>query len=383
MRRARIRLARCRRCRCTCTCRGACASARTATSTRTSANGELPEDALPRRAARRPRSRAAARSGAARCTRCSSAAARRACSRPRRSTACCRTCARALPLDADAEITLEANPGTFESARSSRRFARAGVNRLSIGMQSFNDAASEGARPHPRRDAGAPRGRSRARPLRQLQPRPDVRAAGADARRMLERDIDDGAGVRAAAPVALPPDDRAEHAVRASSRRSCPTTTPPPTCRTGFTSARASAGYEHYEVSAYAQPHRQCRHNLNYWRFGDYLGIGAGAHTQAVVPAPRSCARCATSIRATYMERGAGRQRRCRRSTKSAPRDLPFEFMLNALRLRRRLSGASFIERTGLSMTAIEPALAGSGTAQTDYARLREASRRRRSGSAS
>ncbi len=58
----------------------------------------------------------------------------------------------------------------------------------------------------------------------------------------------------------------------------------PPTCRTGFTSARAAAGYERYEVSAYAQPHRQSKHNLNYWRFGDYLGIGAGAHTKLSFP---------------------------------------------------------------------------------------------------
>ena len=118
-----------------------------------------------------------------------------------------------------------------------------------------------------------------------------------------------------------------------------------------------AAGYERYEVSAYAQPHRQSRHNLNYWRFGDYLGIGAGAHTKLSFPQTCRCARCATSIPTTYMEEAlAGKP--VQEEHEVGPRDLPFEFMLNTLRLRRRAFRCiAFIESTGLSMTSIEPAL--------------------------
>ena len=117
-----------------------------------------------------------------------------------------------LPLDGAAEITMEANPGTFE-AEKFKSYRASGINRLSIGIQSFNARHLQCAGPHPRRRRGAPRGGDRAGQFRQLQPRPDVRAAVADAGAGARRPRD-GDGVQAAAFVAVPFDDGAEHAVR-------------------------------------------------------------------------------------------------------------------------------------------------------------------------
>jgi oxygen-independent coproporphyrinogen-3 oxidase len=117
----------------------------------------------------------------------------------------------------------------------------------------------------------------------------------------------------------------------------------------------AAAGYERYEVSAYAQAHRQCKHNLNYWRFGDYLGIGAGAHTKLSF-AHRIVRQVRYKHPATFIEQArAGTP--VQEEHEVGPNDLPFEFMLNVLRLVEGFPVHSFIERTGLTMTSIEPAL--------------------------
>ena len=117
----------------------------------------------------------------------------------------------------------------------------------------------------------------------------------------------------------------------------------------------AAAGYAHYEVSAYARPGRQCRHNLNYWRFGDYLGIGAGAHGKATVDGAVIRTEKPRSPRA-YLQ-GGGRQGATRRAV--FPAELPFEFMLNALRLTEGFALADFERTTGLSAAAVAPKLAG------------------------
>jgi oxygen-independent coproporphyrinogen-3 oxidase len=118
----------------------------------------------------------------------------------------------------------------------------------------------------------------------------------------------------------------------------------------------AQAGYEHYEVSAYAQRGRECRHNLNYWSFGDYLGIGAGAHSKISFPH-----RIVRQVRfrqpASYLQH-AKRWQFLAESFEVDRADLPFEFMLNALRLTDGVPRNSFLERTGLPFSSIEPALA-------------------------
>jgi len=117
----------------------------------------------------------------------------------------------------------------------------------------------------------------------------------------------------------------------------------------------AKAGYEHYEVSACARPGRTCRHNLNYWQFGDYLGIGAGAHSKISFPG-RILRQARLRQPASYME-GALRGAPLAESAEVRRGDLPFEFMLNALRLSAGVPRRLFAERTGLPMSAIEPAI--------------------------
>ena len=117
----------------------------------------------------------------------------------------------------------------------------------------------------------------------------------------------------------------------------------------------AAAGYEHYEVSAYARPGRACRHNLNYWQFGDYLGIGAGAHSKISFPG-RVLRQARLRQPAGYMQ-GALRGSALAESAEVRRDELAFEFMLNALRLNAGVPARLFTDRTGLPMSAIEPAL--------------------------
>jgi oxygen-independent coproporphyrinogen-3 oxidase len=117
-----------------------------------------------------------------------------------------------------------------------------------------------------------------------------------------------------------------------------------------------AAGYERYEVSAYCKPQRECKHNLNYWRFGDYIGIGAGAHGK--ISLPNEITRQVRERHPeTYMQQMETRGNALIESKTVTPSDLPFEFMLNALRLSHGVSTASFSERTGLPLHVIAPAL--------------------------
>jgi oxygen-independent coproporphyrinogen-3 oxidase len=116
-----------------------------------------------------------------------------------------------------------------------------------------------------------------------------------------------------------------------------------------------NAGYQHYEVSAYAQPGRQSRHNLNYWEFGDYLGIGAGAHSKISFP-QRILRQMRYRQPQAYLEHALQRQP-VQEENEVAPKDLGFEFMLNALRLAEGFPPNLFTERTGLSITAIDKLL--------------------------
>jgi oxygen-independent coproporphyrinogen-3 oxidase len=133
----------------------------------------------------------------------------------------------------------------------------------------------------------------------------------------------------------------------------------------------AQAGYRRYEVSAYARPGRECRHNLNYWRFGDYLGVGAGAHSKISFPH-----RIVRQVRfrqpASYLERAA-RGEFLAEHVEVGRRDLPFEFMLNALRLSDGVPARLFAERTGLPASAIEAPLQQAeqrGLIERDHTRI-------------
>ena len=122
-----------------------------------------------------------------------------------------------------------------------------------------------------------------------------------------------------------------------------------------ITERTAVAGLDRYEVSAYARSGHRCRHNLNYWQFGDYLGIGAGAHSKLSF-AHRVVRQVRLRDPLKYME-GALRGNAIAQEEEVSRNELPFEYMLNALRLRRGFALRDFSERTGMALTAIEKAL--------------------------
>jgi oxygen-independent coproporphyrinogen-3 oxidase len=258
-----------------------------------------------------------------------------------------------LTLQADCEITLEANPGTFEAARFAA-FRAAGVNRLSIGVQSFGDEQLRRlGRVHDRAQALAAIEAARrdfdnfnldlmyalpGQSLQAMQADIETALALAPPHLSLYQLTLEPNTVFAKYPPPLPDEDTAA------------------AMHEWIEDKMAAAGYEHYEVSAYARPGRACQHNLNYWRFGDYLGIGAGAHSKISFPG-----RILRQVRLrhpdSYMD-GALRGASLAESTEVARGDLPFEFMLNALRLTAGFPPRLFTERTGLPLSSIEAALA-------------------------
>ena len=254
-----------------------------------------------------------------------------------------------LPLEPGCEITLEANPGTFERERFAA-YRGAGVTRLSIGVQSFNDAHLTAlGRVHDRAQALAAVQEAAgafdtfnldlmyALPGQTLaQLREDVATALAFAPPHLSvyhLTIEPNTFFAKHPPAGLPEDDDAYAMLDA------------------LTEATAGAGMQRYEVSAYARPGHACVHNRNYWQFGDYLGIGAGAHSKLSF-AHRIVRQVRFRDPQRYMAQAlAGQAIAQDEDVRRA--DLPFEFMLNALRLKEGFALAEFSARTGLAITAI------------------------------
>ncbi|UIF86995.1 radical SAM family heme chaperone HemW [Cupriavidus sp. UYPR2.512] len=258
-----------------------------------------------------------------------------------------------LPLDADAEITMEANPGTFEADKFAS-YRASGINRLSIGIQSFNDRHLQAlGRIHGGAEARKAIDIAQASfdninldlmyalPGQTLDEcRQDVEAAlsyGTTHLSLYHLTLEPNT-LFARFPPALPDDDSAYE------------------MQDWIEARTAEAGYRHYETSAYAKPHREARHNLNYWRFGDYLGIGAGAHGKLSFP-HRILRQMRHKHPATYMERAlAGNAVQEARDVGAD--ELPFEFMLNALRLTGGVPASSFHDYTGLPLHTISKQLA-------------------------
>ncbi|MGB9107730.1 MAG: radical SAM family heme chaperone HemW [Telluria sp.] len=257
-----------------------------------------------------------------------------------------------LPLEIDAEITMEANPGTFE-AEKFKAYRASGVNRLSIGIQSFNGRHLQAlGRIHDENEARRAVEIARANfdnfNLDLMFALPGQTLAEA------ERDIDTALAfapphlslyhltmepntVFAKYPPQLPSDDESADIQDMIHAR------------------MAAAGYEHYEVSAYAKPGHRARHNLNYWNFGDYLGIGAGAHSKLSFP-HRVLRQARYKQPASFIE-AAMKGNPVSEEHEIGRGEMGFEFMLNALRLTEGFDPNLFGERTGLSITAIEQAL--------------------------
>jgi oxygen-independent coproporphyrinogen-3 oxidase len=257
-----------------------------------------------------------------------------------------------LPLAPDAEVTLEANPGTFEAEKFAA-FRAAGVNRLSIGIQSFHPRHLRAlGRIHGEREAqhaietaqaifddinldvmyGLP-GQTLAEARADIETAASFGTAHVSAYHLT---IEPNTYFHRYPPQ-LPEDDLA-----ADMQQTVEDTL----------SAR---GYRNYETSAFARAGRECRHNLNYWRFGDYLGIGAGAHAKISLP-DRVLREARVKHPRDYLE-AVRHGRHVEAAREVSHRELPFEFMMNALRLAEGFPLRLFEERTGVPLEAALPGL--------------------------
>ncbi len=278
-----------------------------------------------------------------------------------------------LSMEPDCEVTLEANPGTFE-AEKFRDYAAAGINRLSIGIQSFNPG--------------------------------HLKALGrihddTEAWRAIEIASKHFTNINLDLMYGLPDQTPAESEADCAAALSCGTshlsfyslTLEPNTVFHRYPPALPDAdaeanmqdaiearlgegGFTHYETSAYARTGRECRHNLNYWRFGDYLGIGAGAHSKLSFP-DRITRQARFKQPNSYFD-NLGKGTAVSEEQVVGPRDLPFEFMMNALRLTEGFPVAMFTERTGLPITAAAKALDAAeekGLIARDHERIRPTER--------
>jgi putative oxygen-independent coproporphyrinogen III oxidase len=273
-----------------------------------------------------------------------------------------------LAFRPDAEITMEANPGTIEHGRFAG-YAKAGVNRVSLGAQSFDAAALAAlGRIHGPDEICAAVGELAAAGLENFN---------LDLMYALPRQTREGALADLESAIALGPAHLSRYQLTLEPGTVFHNRPPPlPDDDLAFSMQQdgdarlASAGFTQYEVSAYAKPGRQCRHNLNYWHFGDYLGIGAGAHGKSTAGGIVIRTEKPRSPRA-YLA-GGGRRGATRRAV--PPAELPFEFMLNALRLSGGFRLADFERATGLAATTVLPRLgdfAKRGLVQADAGRYR------------
>lgn len=273
-----------------------------------------------------------------------------------------------LPFEPGCEITLEANPGTFERERF-RAFREAGVTRLSVGVQSFDDAKLKAlGRVHDRAQALAAVEEVAScfetwnLDLMYALPGQSLAELEADLAQALafapphlslyHLTMEPNTVFGSRPPAGLPDDDLASEMLDLV------------VARTG------DAGMERYEISAYARAGHRCMHNLNYWRFGDYLGIGAGAHGKLSY-AERIVRQVRWREPAKYMEQALAGAAVSNESEVAAD-ELPFEFMLNALRLKDGFEFSRYVERTGLPLTTI---LAGLDEAEAKGLLARDAQR--------
>jgi putative oxygen-independent coproporphyrinogen III oxidase len=282
-----------------------------------------------------------------------------------------------LPLEAGCEITLEANPGTFERDRF-KAFRQAGVTRLSIGVQSFNDAQLKVlGRVHSSTQAltaieeAAMHFDAFNIDIMYALPGQTLSECESDIQTALQFNpphisiyhltIEPNTYFAKFTPKNLPVDDDAYDMLDR------------------ITELTAAHGLERYEISAFAKPNKRCLHNTNYWQFGDYLGIGAGAHGKLSF-AHRVMRQVKAREPKLYMDKAlSSKPWDCMvQETEVLRADLPFEFMLNALRLTSGFALADFSDRTGLPITSIQKQLdeaEAKGLIERDFTHVRPTAR--------
>lgn len=259
-----------------------------------------------------------------------------------------------LPLAEDAEITLEANPGAVEHS-AFKAYRAAGINRLSLGVQSMDDRKLKAlGRIHSAADSRAAFTEARAAGFDNINldlmyalPEQTLEQAIVDIEQALEMQPDhishyhltlEPNTVFYSRPPPLPDEDLAWDMQQA--------------CAVLL----EQAGYDNYEISAWARSGYACRHNLNYWRYGDYLGLGAGAHAKVTVAPDRRWRESRAAHPREYLRRiqdGGGAAARW----DIPAADARFEFMLNGLRLREGIRSIDYERRTGLPASSLDPGL--------------------------
>jgi putative oxygen-independent coproporphyrinogen III oxidase len=264
-----------------------------------------------------------------------------------------------IAVAGDVEITLEANPGTIERGRF-QGYAEAGINRVSLGAQSFSSEALQRlGRIHSAEDTHRAVEELRAAGLENFNldlmyalPEQTLEEALFDMRTACalqpahisyyQLTLEPGTVFHTRPPPL--PDDDAAWQIQAAGQQ-----------------LLSEAGYRQYEVSAYAQPGRRCRHNLNYWLFGDYVGVGAGAHGKISFAEPGRILRTVKPKQPRQYQqqiRDAAAIESVGESSLVAAADVPFEFMLNALRLNDGFVADDYEIRTGLPISALDERLA-------------------------
>ena len=258
-----------------------------------------------------------------------------------------------INLEPNAEITMEANPGSVEAEKFAG-FANAGINRVSLGIQSFQDEQLKalgrihnGAEAKHAVEIATKHFKSVNLDLMYGLPNQSLEAAKFDVETALSFKTPHLSFYNltlepntyfANFPPKLPSEDEVDAIFEQNLE------------------LLTQAGYKRYEVSAYAQKDHECKHNLNYWRFGDYIGIGAGAHGKISYPG-----KITRQVRErhpeTYMSAMESKGNALIESKEINAKDLPFEFMLNALRLTDGVDTNTFSERTGLPLSVISKGL--------------------------
>lgn len=256
-----------------------------------------------------------------------------------------------LPVSPEAEVTLEANPGTIEHD-SFTAYHDAGVNRVSLGVQSFDNERL--------RDIGRIHGEAEIENAVISIQRAGIVNFNIDLMYALPDQSCESALADVASAIACKPAHISHYQLTIEPNTLFHARPPVlPDEETAWemqqecSAALAQAGFEHYEISAWARPGMQCRHNMNYWRYGDFIGIGAGAHGKISIPSEQTARRRIRQRHPRTWMQNVWEGESVAEDRRLEPADRVFEFFLNQLRLRNGVEKSHFSARTGVSWSEV------------------------------